>query len=404
MGRAPFGDPLNPPSYRLLDAAESARVELGQAVFNTQWVPAGTAAAARRDGLGPLFNAASCDECHNAGARGRGPSADGTAPVGLVVQLGTRAADGTVLPRGDPVYGRVFNTAALAGLAPEGVVVIRYRTIEGRHPDGAPWSLRSPHYELRQLGYGPLQPGTLIKPRLAPALFGVGLLEAVPTAAILSSKHGDPAWQQRAGQQVLGRFGWQGEAASVRDQTGKAFALEMGLTSADYPDDDCTAAEEQCVRAPNGGSPEVSAELLEAVVAFQSVLAVPRSAAARATKGEGQRFGLLGCASCHRPSLPVPSGTITPYTDLRLHDLGEGLADETVSGVKADSKWRTAPLWGLGYRARASTRMTLLHDGRARSIEEAILWHAGEASRARDCFERLPVQRRRTFLKWLESL
>jgi CxxC motif-containing protein (DUF1111 family) len=405
IGRAPFGDPLNPPSYRPLDAAESARVELGQAVFNTQWVPAGTAGAGRRDGLGPLFNSASCDSCHNDGARGRGPAAAGPAPAALVVQLGTREPDGTVLARGDPVYGRVFNTAALEGVAPEGVVMIRYHMIEGRYADGTPWSLRSPQYELTGLRYGPLQAGTLIKPRLAPALFGAGLLEAVPAAAILSGTSGEPAWQERGGERMLGRFGWQGESVSIRDQTGKAFALEMGLTSVGYPQDDCTAQEEECMRAPNGGSPEVAAELLDAVVAFQGLLAVPQSAAGQAMEGrERQRFAELGCASCHRPSLPVPSAVIAPYTDLRLHDLGEGLADETVSGVKVQSQWRTAPLWGLGYRPRASTEITLLHDGRARSIEEAILWHAGEGGRSRDRFERLPARERRAFLSWLQSL
>jgi CxxC motif-containing protein (DUF1111 family) len=405
LGRALFGDPLNPPSYRALDASESARVDLGQAVFNTQWVPAGIAGAMRRDGVGPLFNSASCDACHNDGARGRGPAAAGRAPAALVVQLGTREPDGTVVPQGDPAYGRVFNTAALEGVAPEGVVMIRYRMIEGRYPDGTLWSLRSPQYELTDLRYGPLQAGTLIKPRLAPALFGVGLLEAVPVATILAGNQGDPAWQERAGERMLGRFGWQGESVSIREQTAKAFALEMGLTSGDHPHDDCTAREEACVGAPNGGSPEVAAELLDAVVAFQGLLAVPQSVAVKATRGgERQRFTALGCAACHRPSLPLSTGSLAAYTDLRLHDLGEGLADETVSGVKVKSRWRTAPLWGVGYRPRASTQITLLHDGRARSIEEAILWHAGEGGGSRERFERLPAQERHAFLNWLETL
>jgi len=396
IGRAPFVDPLNPPSYRSLDATESARVELGLAVFNTQWVPAGTAGAARRDGLGPLFNAASCDACHNNGARGRGPGGDGLAPPALVIQLATRAPDGNVLPRGDPVYGRVFNTAALPGVPPEGVVTIRYQELPGRYPDGATWSLRSPRYELTGLSYGPLMPGTLIKPRLAPALFGVGLLESVPQGLI----------RPQGDRRPPGRFGWQGEVSSIREQSAKAFALEMGLTSSDYPRDDCTSAQPQCLHQPDGGSPEVSGELFDALLAFQSALAVPQ---ARTPSGEGDDpgaslFGKLGCTVCHTPRLPVPSGMIAPYTDLSLHDLGAALADATVAGVKVASRWRTAPLWGAGYRPRSSGSPTLLHDGRARSIEEAILWHDGEGRSARERFERLAAAQRRALLAWLEGL
>jgi CxxC motif-containing protein (DUF1111 family) len=412
IGRAHFDDPLNPPFYRPIKGTESAHVELGLAVFKTLWAPAGTAGVARA-GLGPLFNAASCDACHNNGARGRGPSADGLAPSALVIQLATRAPDGSVLPHGDPVYGRVLNTAALKGVMEEGAVMIRYEEIPGRYPDGTPWSLRNPRYELTGLRYGPLKPDTLVKPRLAPALFGVGLFEAVPEAVIRRPKDARSS----------GRFGWQAEAVSIRDQTGKAFALEMGLTSGDYPQDDCTSAQPQCLHQPDAGSPEVSAELFDAVVAFESVLAVPEPQGPAAEVASGvSLFERLGCASCHAPRLPVSSGVISPYTDLRLHDLGAPLADATVAGVKVTSRWRTAPLWGLGYRPRSSraptflhdgrTRYrpgnsnspTFLHDGRARSVEEAILWHDGEGRGARERFEHLSAKQRHDLLMWVENL
>jgi len=293
----------------------------------------------------------------------------------------------------------------------EGAVMIRYEEIQGRYPDGTPWSLRSPRYELINLRYGPLKPDTLVKPRLAPALFGVGLLGAVPEAVIRRPKEA----------RSLGRFGWQAEAVSIRDQTGKAFALEMGLTSGDYPQDDCTSAQTQCRQQPHSGSPEVSAELVDAVVAFLSVLAVPQAPAAEVAPG-ASLFERVGCASCHVPRLPVPSGVISPYTDLRLHDLGAPLADATVAGVKVVSRWRTAPLWGLGYqpqspsaptfphdgraryRPRGSNSPTFLHDGRARSVEEAILWHAGEGRRARELFEHLSAKERHALLMWVENL
>jgi CxxC motif-containing protein (DUF1111 family) len=412
-GGARFDDPLNPPYFRPLKGTEPGRVELGQAVFTSLWAPAGAAGAAGRVGLGPLFNAASCGACHTNAGRGRGPSGEGQAPSSLVIQLATRAPDGSVLPRGDPVYGRVFNTVALKGVMAEGTVMIRYEESPGRYPDGTPWSLRRPRYELTGLKYGSLMPDTLVKPRLAPALFGVGLLEAVPEAAI----------RRPADDRSRGRFGWQADAVSIRDQTGKAFALEMGLTSADYPRDDCTREEPQCPHPPDGSSPEVSAELFDAVVAFETVLAVPQQQApADAAAPGASLFARVGCASCHVPRLPVPGGVISPYTDLRLHDLGAPLADATIAGLKVASRWRTAPLWALGYRPRSPSGPTMLHDararyrpqtlssptflhdGRARTVEEAILWHDGEGRRARDRFEHLSAGQRNVLLMWLDNL
>ena len=217
-----FVDRRNPPSYRLLDETESAQVKLGQSVFDTEWVAAGAPGIAGRVGVGPLYNAPSCNSCHNGGERGRGPAGDGTAPMALVIQLESPAVDVALEPGGDPVYGRVFNTSALDGVQVEGAVTVRYSEIDGYYyPFGARWSLRVPHYRLAGLTRGPLAPTTVIKPRLAPALFGAGLLEAVPESAISegAAHTGAPAWHSRQGKRVLGRLGWQGGAVSIRDQT-----------------------------------------------------------------------------------------------------------------------------------------------------------------------------------------
>ena len=395
LGRRPFGDARDPPSYSTLIESEQARVELGHAVFNTHWVPAGTANAGRRAGLGPLFNASACDACHNEGAHGRGPTGDGDAPAALVMQLEMPARAAGKTPRGDPRYGQILSTAAIEGERPEAAVTIRYRVRAGRYPDGSTWRLRSPEYRLSELQYGPLSKSTILEPRLAPALFGVGLLEAVPD---LPEE----------------RFGWQGRTISIRDQTTKAFARDMGLTSSVVHQDDCTAAQHACLAAPSGGNPEVSDELLDAVIEFQRHLAVPERGAIPNDASSAQRlFGELGCGACHRERLPVAvtdaggltkPGVIEPYTDLRLHNLGSGLADSDVSGRKISSRWRTAPLWGLAYRLRIERAPTFLHDGRARSIEEAILWHGGEAQAARHAFEHLPASQRRQLLRWVESL
>ncbi|MDB6083111.1 MAG: hypothetical protein JWN43_992, partial [Gammaproteobacteria bacterium] len=363
------------------------------AVFNTQWVPAGTAGAARRDGLGPLFNAAACDACHNEGAHGRGPSGEGLAPAALVVQLEVRRRGSARNSAGDARYGRTFNTAAIEGVSPEGIVNIHYEERSGRYADGAAWHLRTPRYVLSGLERGPLGARTIIEPRLAPQLFGIGLLEAVPAI---------PA----------GRFGWQSESTSIRDQTTKAFARDMGLTTVDRAADDCTAAEPECRAAPNGGTPEVSEEFLDAVVEFQRTLAIPRAAATYdgAWRATSRLFARLGCSACHRPVLPVVlpqgrgRGTIAPYTDLTRHDLGAALADRDVSGRIVPSRWRTAPLWGMAYRLENEGEPTFLHDGRARSIEEAILWHDAEASAARYRFAHLAPERRARLLKWIGTL
>jgi len=257
---------------------------------------------------------------------------------------------------------------------------------------------------------------------LAPALFGAGLLDvagsvgavgaigsggAVGGTGLAPAPSGD-----RTGH--AGRFGWQATALSVRDQTARAFAREMGLTSTDIKSDDCTPTQTACLQQPNGGSPEVSDDLFDAVLSFERWLAVPASPAPHSPSDPGeQTFARLGCTACHRPRLQVSltdasgnagTATIAPYTDLQLHDLGMGLADETVAGRKVTSRWRTAPLWGLGYRMSLERFPTFLHDGRGRSVEEAILWHDGEAAGARGRFEHLSGEERKAFLRWVGTM
>lgn len=394
---------------------EAARLSVGRVVFSRHWVPAGAAGVGQ--GLGPLFNADSCTGCHGSGGEGgKGPSGDGPAPAALVVQLEASAAIADAEPQGDPVYGRVFNTSAVPGVQAEGAVSIHFREEEGRYyPDGFQWHMRVPHYRLSGLSRGPLGRTTVIKPRLAPSLLGVGWLEAVPEAAIVgpgAPGTGVPAWDIYQGVRTLGRFGWQGGSVSIRDQTTKALAREMGLTSSDRPHDDCTTFEMDCLRQPDGGSPEVADEIVADLVSFVRTLAVPDAPApSRRGSGGAEIFARIGCVDCHRPELPVDRleaggertrAVITPYTDLRLHDLGAEMADEDASGARVLSRWRTAALWGLGYRVSAGA--TLLHDGRARSSEEAILWHSGEAARARRNFVNLLHRQREGLLQWLESL
>lgn len=386
-----FVERRNPPSYRALDPAMRQVFELGQAVFNTQWVPAGTPRAERRDGLGPVFNAASCDACHNNGARMRGPLLEGPAPVGLVVQLQTRKG-------GPSAYGEVLNTSAIDGHAAEGAVHVRFAERSGRYPDGTAWSLRAPRYEIVLVDGKRLPRDIVIKPRIAPAIFGAGLLDAVPASALRAAG--------TASSQPVARFGWQLGAVSLAEQTAHAFSREMGLTTAALDRDDCALRDQRCRAAANGGVPEVSAEFFAAVLAFQRALAVPRSPDDGRDGADAERlFTDAGCARCHRPGLPVEAidavTSIAAYTDLRRHDLGAGLADRDAAGRVIRSRWRTAPLWGLGHALSAGDGVALLHDGRARSVEEAVLWHEGEAAAERQSFMRMSAPERRRLLDWI---
>lgn len=399
LGPMAFVNHRDPPPYLPLPKALAAQYSLGHAVFNTDFLAVGTPGAGRRSGLGPLFNSASCDECHNEGAHGRGPEFDGPLPNSMVVQLES-VADGASPfdpsdPPGDPVYGHVISPGAIEGYAAEAVPVVQYHIIQRSYPDGSLWTLRQPTYTLMRLNYGPLAPNVLLKPRLAPALFGLGILESVM---------GRP-----------GRFGWQGAALNIRDQTTRALAREMGVTSTDRPVDDCTATQVQCLQQRHPQSPEMSGELLDALLTFEKWLSVPEnpSPADPAAQAKGMTlFISTGCSGCHRPQQQVRldhDGTalpasIAPFSDLLVHDLGAGLADRDAAGTVHPTRFRTAPLWGMGYRIAREHKPMFLHDGRARSVEEAVLWHDGEAAAARNRFEHLSREQREQLLRFVAAL
>ena len=419
------GDPVeraqgvSPPVQASLEASDSVNVDLGRALFKKDWAAADPERGGRKADVGPLFNATACDTCHRGGAHGEGPIADGPVPVSLVILLESPRSTTDAEPDGDPVYGRVFNTAAAAGTSAEGVVTVKYHEISGGYyPGGGRWAIRDPEYRLERLGYGPLAPQTVLMPRIAPSLSGVGQLEAVPDDAILTQASGQTLgrspWRNRGERRFVGRFGWQSNEMSVHDQTVKAFALEMGLTSLDRSSNDSTPTESACRSAGPTVRPEVSESAIKSVVTFVKTLAIPPSS----PLSVGRQFGAdifenLGCDACHRSQLPIeihagdgaPGRTvIAAYTDMRVHDLGVRMSDRDVAGNSVSSLWRTAPLWGIGHRISTERNPTFLHDGRARTVEEAILWHSGEASDSQRRFTGLSPGRRRALLTWLESL
>jgi CxxC motif-containing protein (DUF1111 family) len=399
---------------------------IGNAFFNSPWVVA-PASASARDGLGPLFNARSCDACHNNDGRGRPPLKDDEQPVSLVLQFATPTPGGHNEPQADPNYGVNFNPFAIGGVPAEGKVRIRHREIKGEYGDGTAFTLLAPEYSFEDLAYGELAADTKFSPRVAPSVFGSGLLEAIPEAQILErndpedlnkdgiSGHPNHVWDPLTQSPQLGRFGWKLNQPSIAHQTAAAFSSEIGMSSSFRPNQICTAVQKACLTAPTGGDPEISDEIFKHMVNYQRMLAVPmrRNLDSPQVKRGAQLFANAGCESCHRATLktgqvkdqPWLSGqTIHPFTDMLLHDMGPGLADGRADFAASGSEWRTQPLWGVGLQKAVNGHTLLLHDGRARDVSEAILWHGGEGERAKETFRRMSKEDREALLKFVDSL
>lgn len=394
-GRVAMPDPASPPPWTEVHSATKRHFDLGHMLFNARWQPADHPTS-QLTGLGPLFVENSCAACHAGGGRGDPPTTAGALSSSFVMQLG-----------GAPTaYGHVLNTRAIEGHAPEGRIAVTWQQREGRHADGQSWTLQEPRYEVLDPSHGTLPPDTVLKPRIGSQVFGVGLLDAVPSSALAAIRIAQTSDLRG---DIAGRFGWQGDAASLVDQTAIAFSREMGLTSQIIPMDDCTQVQKDCVEALQAGTPELPEDFFHAVNTFQFLLAAPTRASIdpAADAAGAVLFERVGCAACHVPQLPVPRDhgdiRIDPYTDLLLHDLGDGLADRTIAGKPVPSRWRTAPLWGLAHALQAGP-VGLMHDGRARSIEEAILWHEGQGQAARDDFMALDAAARQQLLNWIGTL
>jgi CxxC motif-containing protein (DUF1111 family) len=400
----------------------------GNSFFTNPWVSA-PATTSARDGLGPLFNTNACQSCHLKDGRGR-PPRPGENAVSLLVRVSVPRAAGAPPRAGvtpEPTYGDQIQTRALPGVPPEAEVEVQWEDVPGRFADGSSYILRRPKLALRALAYGALRPDTQLSARVAPALVGMGLLEAVPARELAA--RADPAdadgdgisgrmnevWSLERNELAPGRFGWKAGQPSVRQQIAAAFAGDLGVTSQLYPASSCTAAQTRCRATPDGGTPELGDEVLELVTFYVKTLAVParrRPQLASVQRGE-ELFRKAGCASCHverfvtGDAAPFPELShqeIHPYTDLLLHDMGDGLADGRSEFAADGREWRTPPLWGIGLVPVVSRHSELLHDGRARNLEEAILWHGGEAAAAQRAYAALAREDRAQLLLFLESL
>lgn len=406
----------------LLAASERRAFAVGNALFRANWVAA-PASAKGLDGLGPLFNARSCSSCHARDGRSRPPEHEGDERHGLLVRIGVRVPGEP--DRDHPRYGGQVQDDAIAGVQPELRVAIEWLASSGRYGDGEPFELLAPSYRLQEPADGPLGDDVVLGGRVAPQLVGLGLLEAIPDAALEALADPD----DRDGDGVsgrlhrlgdgpdapIGRCGWKATQPTVHTQTAGAFVHDMGITSPDHPHEPMPTVQHERVHAANGGEPEIDAAKLGRVVFYTRTLAVPaqRGADDPEVRDGHARFRSFGCAACHIETFvtgPVAfherfaGQTIHPFTDLLLHDLGEALADQKRDGDARPGEWRTPPLWGLGLLEKVSGHERLLHDGRARGIAEAILWHGGEALAARERFRLAPASERRQLLAFLRSL
>lgn len=400
----------------------------GQRLFNLNWVKAPSRIGAL-DGRGPTFNRPRCSGCHERDGRGRPPDPKDpeAAMNSILVRLSVPGKGPHGGPNPHPAYGLQLQERSIAGVPGEGRAFIRWETVKGAYGDGTPYTLRRPMLQFERLAFGPLGPDIRTSLRVAPQLVGMGLLDAVPAAAIRrmadpKDRNGDGisgrvnrVWNPATGRMEIGRFGWKSGSATLRQQIADAFRNDMGLTNRLFPTENCPPPQTACRAAPTGGSPEVSDRILADVVFYISMLAVPhrrRVEAADVRRGQ-ELFGRIGCAGCHRPTLrtgkhpSIPglsNQVIHPFTDLLLHDMGPGLADRRPEYRASGREWRTAPLWGIGLVPEVNGHRLYLHDGRARGLAEAILWHGGEAEAAKERFRMLSKAARDALLAFLKSL
>jgi CxxC motif-containing protein (DUF1111 family) len=406
----------------VLDRMDRRAFAIGTAFFKENWVTA-PASTDGRDGLGPLFVARSCSTCHTHDGRGR-PQTDGEVESsGLIFRVGVVDGAGQ---RPHSVYGEQIQDRSILGVAPEARVRMETASIDGRFPDGALYTLEEPRYSLEVTEGGGAELARL-SPRVATQLVGLGLLEAIAEESIRAradpeDRDGDGVsgranivFDRRTGEPALGRFGWKASQPTIEQQVASAFQQDLGITSSLFPREALTELQLGTLTYVSGGQPELDDRKLERISFYCRVLGVPAQRAADdpAVRRGAWLFTDVGCAACHVPEhetgdyLPVPAYSnvrIRPYTDLLLHDMGPSLADELGEGQAAPGEWRTPPLWGIGLFATVNGHTRYLHDGRARNLEEAILWHGGEAARSRAAYEQLPAAERAALVAFLNSL
>lgn len=427
----------------------------GRALAHQPWVKAPTITDAR-DGLGPIYNARGCLACHIRGGKSRMPDDSETPLFGPLVRMSVVLDDAAAMTAAanshagvipDPVYGDQLQTQSIALLhqlrqaspvaiaeqqqvAPEAYAYVKWHEQAFVYPDGRQITLRKPELDLRYVAYGEFDAATRFSLRNAPPIHGMGLLELIPQADLEALADPDDAdgdgisgrqnrvWDARSQRWQAGRFGHKANRSNMDMIVASAFANDIGISNPLFPFQPCTEQQPLCQKQRNGNNSqglELPDNLLRLVTNFTRNLGVPtRRNVDNADVRKGRPFFYTsGCAACHQPGYTTAASSaqphlgnqrIWPYTDLLLHDMGPELADGRPDFAASGSEWRTAPLWGAGLMGQVNGSKQYLHDGRASSIEEAILWHGGEALAARQRFTHLSAAERRYLIQFVESL
>ncbi len=407
-----------------LDNTNGLNFFVGNSFFDKNWVTA-PATTTARDGLGPFYNAISCAACHTNDGRGRAPMFDGELSHGLLLRLSIPGADANGGPVGEPTYGGQLQDQSIMNVISEGGFSITYVEETGEYTDGQSYTLRKPTYSFNNLSYGAMDPSVLISPRVAQQMIGLGLLEAIHESTILSFSDesdadndgisGKPNYVWDAVNQTtsIGRFGWKASQPSLLQQAAGAFLGDIGITSPIFNSENCPDGFD-CSAITHGGTPEIDQDDLEMVTLYSQTLAVParRDWSSQDVLRGKELFMAANCSGCHIPKITTGSHdvpalanqTIRPFTDLLLHDMGDGLADNRPDFEATGNEWRTPPLWGIGLFQTVNSHTNYLHDGRARNLEEAILWHGGEAENSVTKFKSYSEGDRNKVITFLNTL
>ncbi len=383
-----------------------------------------------RDGLGPLFNGDSCESCHFSDGRAAPPQKPGEALAGLLLRVSVPGKGMHGGPNPHPIYGGQLADKAIEGHKPEVEIDISYETIEGKFADGESYSLRKPIYTIVKANYGDMGKDAMISPRVGPHVAGLGLLDALADKTILENadpddKDGDGisgkpnmVWDVAKQKMSVGKYGWKAETPTIRQQSADAAVNDMGVTNPQFTMQNCTDKQMDCqnaIHGTSGNENEMTVAQLEQVTTYLEFLSIPgRDYLDNPDVQRGEQlFVETNCNACHRTDMVtgtehrrkrLQNQKISPYTDLLLHNMGEGLADHRPSFDADGYEWRTAPLWGIGMVKITNGHTNFMHDGRARSLSEAILWHGGEAEKAKQKYVAMSKQDRESLVKFLKSI
>lgn len=407
----------------------------GFSFFRDPWVVA-PASTTGRDGVGPLFNTRSCITCHHDGGRGPMSPVGLHKPSSLLIRIGSTVEGVNAV---DPNYGgqiqprsiTLLNKSVAEQPQGEAMLDLQYETLKGQYADGSSYELIKPSYTLSHFSHGPLAANLGLSPRYAPSIYGMGLLDAISDKDLLAQEDindadndGISARYNRVvdritnEQQAIGRFGFKALHPSLDQQVAAAFVGDIGITSPLFPDENCTKVQVGCQQVAKIGHPtglEAPERVMRRVNAFSAYIGVqPARRLTSKTVQKGRTlFYQTGCNACHTTSYTtdkdyalkeLANQKIWPYTDLALHDMGEGLSDGITESDANGREWRTPPLWSIGLQKELSTTARFLHDGRARSIEEAILWHGGEATTSQQQFIQMTKAQRDSLLAFIKAI